>query len=385
MNPLSIFSFESLPRRPRPRELKAVALAALLLLAGELGLRFLVQNREVEHPRIWHSQDLSEKLDLADELAAATDGLEVVFTGNSRAEFGFNPRLLQNEGISAFNFGLAGISVPVQCLLVREVIVPRYRPRVLVWGVTPRDLNAGSPYIRRQTEQILSSPAEKALNRGGVGGWFAFQAMQNSALIAYRHNVQAWLDVVTADDCPESLSDLEDRYALNSDQVEAIREEGLLTPPKEYGFNALGHRPCHGVYAGHRSNYYYKVLQSYRVSEEWRREFAATLAWCRGQGVEVLVVNFPSHPAFWSYTPRPEDVNREYLAAVTSACRQGGATFIDYEPEAGDRFGNDCFRDPNHLNFRGSRRLTRRILAWLKGPGREALEVALFAPPAAGR
>jgi len=335
---------------------RAALLALLLVLAAEACLRWVVRDGHSEYPRIWHSQEVSRKLELAAAAAQRSGGkFECVFLGDSRAETGLSPALLAAHGHSAFNFALAGVTMPFQVLLLHRFVLPRYAPKLIVWGVSVREFASSDPSLQSSTDLFMNSPAARALGGNLVDSWIGLNALESIALLGYRANLHAWMSVRFADE-PERAALLR-RWDLNADQCQAIRRRGQFMPRGTFAFDPLGQR----LITKHLDRGQTETERlALRVGADWVDAFGASLAHCEELGVAVVVVNLPSAKG---YGEGPQaGALEEYQTAVQNVCRLHHVDYFDLHDPTGSEYPDELFGDYIHLNTDGAHRLTERVL-----------------------
>lgn len=121
------------------RGLLAAGVFALGLLALELGARVVVATADPADV-VWYDASTQLRVEMLDEL----DHVDMVFAGTSSAWQGLVPEVFVEHGAadSAFNVGLAGGVPTVTGPWLRDEVVPRTVPDVVVWGLTSLDFSS---------------------------------------------------------------------------------------------------------------------------------------------------------------------------------------------------------------------------------------------------
>lgn len=122
----------------RSRVLSALAVFALGLVVLEVGARVVVASADPVDV-IWYDASTQLRVEMLDEL----ESVDMVFVGTSSAWQGLVPSVFVEHGAasSAFNAGLAGGVPAVTAPWLRDEVVPRVDPDVVVWGLTSLDFS----------------------------------------------------------------------------------------------------------------------------------------------------------------------------------------------------------------------------------------------------
>jgi len=111
--------------------------AGLVLL--EAGARAIVASSDADEI-VWYDASTQLRVAMLDDL----ESVDMVFAGTSSAWQGLVPSVFVEQGAasSAFNAGLAGGVPAVTAPWLREEVVPRVDPDVVVWGLTSLDFSS---------------------------------------------------------------------------------------------------------------------------------------------------------------------------------------------------------------------------------------------------
>lgn len=264
--------------------------------------------------------------------------LRLVAMGNSLVTKGVNTRLFypgENERTPvALNLAPAGANNTLQCLIVREYVLPLPKVEWVVWGVSPRAFNA-ERVDPAKLEVFLASP-----------GWNYDQ----------ENETKLWPAPATAPVTVEEMAQLKvtkfdawgwegrDQVALPSTSSAETRRAFIKKEFKEPDFS---------------------------WGEDRWREFVETLRALNAKGVKVLLVTTPMHPVVKeTEAADPDWTSHEGMAQLVQ--RLAGldqelplSWYRDFNLAGHHDFTPEDFYDADHMNRAGSVKLTQRIVAWM--------------------
>lgn len=287
---------------------------------------------------------LEVTVDRLEHLVDADGPPDCLVLGNSFVSYGVDPRALSEgfreetgRSIRCFNAGIAGLSTALAGGMA-EVLVGIARPRLVLYLTTARDLLPGvdeplrpflatAPWVRQQ----LGEPS--------LRGWLA----QHSRAYRLATALRRWLDPrawrAFADEPHRRLMTAEGFVPLETRAMDL----GRVVVPPENPLRAL-------------------TRTGYRVAPEARRGLERLFA-LRAQGVAVVVVEAPTHPAGLAFLEHGEEDRRAFEGALGEATRAAGVPF--WPASLFPDLPPDGWVDPVHMNRRGGaefgRRLGRRV------------------------
>lgn len=293
--------------------------------------------------RMDYSGFFSEQMTLYWELRAQ---LRLVAMGNSLVTKGVATRMFhlpENSGTPvALNLAPAGANNAMQCLVVREYVMPLPRLEWVVWGVSPRQFNARREDPRK-LEEFLASPGR------------SFDE-ENKA----------------------TLWPLEGRPPTVT--VEALRKLGVSNFDM-WGWEGRKKGELPELNEPDKLNAYVEKMFG-SVNFEWSgerwQEFVATIKALNARGVKVLLLTTPIYPMSKDMPAADPDLTpHEAMADMVKRLEALDkelplSWFHDYNQGGRHDFGHDEFYDADHLNRSGSFKLTERLVKWLAACEAEA-------------
>jgi hypothetical protein len=325
----SIFSFDTL--RPGPVRAPWGAIGAVVVVLGcELLLRAAAP--WLPDPVLWGSNEVSAKVEQAKQMAAAGRApADVLILGPSHASVGVSPREM-TPALNIYNGALNGRTYPALEFVYEHVYEPLLKPRALVLAVSPIVLNAHNRWMERNSEQLFRADYPSALRATGLMGVWRRFLVDHVALYRYRHR----------------QAGLRDGWVARHRRLD------------EYGFTDPGtttYRPSpSGLPLDHP---YRRIMHAYDFSGPSVDAFVRLLARAQAHGIPVAVVNMPFRPAMLEISADGREHYGEYLEAMERLQRRFGFTWLDYQSELS--FVDAEFRDIDHLNAAGVRKLSRRL------------------------
>lgn len=338
MHRSSIFSFDTYRVRTGFPGWLVVLLA--LVIMTELALRVPAVTQRLPAPELllWHSPLIQTKFNYL-KTFESTRGIDILFIGNSTVQAGVNPQVFdasQGEGVNgpgAFNGSVEGLP-PYGTLLFLEIWMRYTTPEVIIYGMSPQDLNSNSPWARDITDRVKHSPLAWAEARRGIRGRVTAGLLEHSAFYRYRSVL----------------------YNL-------FLRGGTMPPvPDVYfdtrGYHSLDHRLA-DIPAADRRMFYNKAgVLNYSPRGEQMTALEHLIQYCDDNGIQLILVNMPLADEYYSQFDGPGDY-QEYLSALTDVARGHTLPLWDMENlPASLAFGDTEFADLNHLNHDGAQRLS---------------------------
>ena len=175
MHHSSIFSSDT--HQAQWRVARWIVYFAVFLLLAEALLRlpFVQAALPAPAPSLWHAPLVEDKVEYFRTFAASHD-IDVLFVGNSTMQAGVDPaafdadRTAQGAGGDSFNASIEGLPPSVNKEFLKMYL--RYAsPRTVVIGLTPQDLNAGSPWAKDMDDRAGHSINLQAGARDSLMGY----------------------------------------------------------------------------------------------------------------------------------------------------------------------------------------------------------------------
>lgn len=297
----------------------------------------------LSRPLAWYAQQAQVKADDLERNSGTPDWASVVFVGDSTIRDAFDPELfgqVSGCGLTAYNAALTGLRPRAMEHWVRQWVLPRAAPRLVVVGVTTSDLSiAGSDDFY---DRYSRAPA---VQEGPL-------AEASRALARYS---AVW------------------RYrAILRDPVYWKPAIARLMPGME------ANEPWERFRSGYADpgNAPYSVggftMADFQASPTEADALGRTLRLLADSGVDTWAVLMPVSPDYVVLHAGGERGYREALERIRRIASTAGVRIIDLSALG----GREAFQDPMHLNTDGSRRATLALMDALgdvcsraRGPG----------------
>ncbi len=335
----SVLNFDTL--RARVQISAWVLWLTLLLIGAELILRIpSVQSfLPKPEPTLWHATLVQSKLDYL-KAFETSQGVDVLFMGNSTAQAGFDPLVFDaNRPISgtqgSFNASIEGLPLVGNHMFL-QIYLRYVKPRRIIIGLSPQDLNSNSPWATDVTDRVKHSPLALAESRTGIRGHVLNFFLSNSMLFRYRFVLHQWL------------------------------LKGGFPPALDVYFTDRG---FHGsisvltdVPVDQRGRFVNKAgVLNYSAEGEQIESLRKMLRLARIHQVPVALVNMPLADGYYGNFDQSSDYDH-YLTAAKQVSAEFEVPLWNLEdlPE-NERFDDAEFGDFNHLNQTGAERLSIKL------------------------
>jgi hypothetical protein len=329
---------------------------SLIMLVGMVALgEGLIRRSQFQHPRpplsVGSSHRVFEiKISLLDDQLLHQGSIDCVFLGSSSVARAIDPQTIhrtyqQRTGrpIQCFNFGLQGLN-PVAAGQISGLIVERYRPSVLIYGVDIIGF-AESRGVSAE-ESLLDVPwVQYQLGELSLEEWL----VENFYGLRMYMLVRNWMlkDFFTDIFRKMNWGGHFDEYGYRQDTGAGID----VTEPAD-----INARPI------------FKQLTGYEVAARQLDGLKQVLA--EKNETQLLVFETPLYPTMMQFLDSGEESYMEYLLQIRSISESYGVPFwmvwgqVDLPPED--------WLNRNHLNDEGAQRFSRWVgekLAWAVSAG----------------
>ncbi len=336
-----------------------LALAAALVGGAEIAARSGFMRRALPAPCIGSGHPrLDVKLELLDRFVREEGRLDCLFLGASDVNLGINPEEFAGAYAFAggrrpvtFNFGLDGFVPPATAVLA-GILVEKYRPHWLVWGVTPASFSGD---VRKRNDQIVRGHPWFRHWTGSPNfeGWL----IEHSAAYRYFLRLRIWLER------PNYSRTLSLREAqISRAGVADWKKARLVDEDAGGGFE--------------------KAVRQHRAPEDFSPDLGslAVLDAISGLGerTQVLVLEIPVLPRFYRLFANGAFDYQGALRSIRSRAERRGALFVSPPPGLVPEQG---FANLNHMNALGAEVLSRWLALQVK---REVDAGRLDPPPGSG-
>ena len=317
-----------------------------LVMVGEIAMRQprLVDALPAPERFLWHATNVQAKLD---QLEGWEDqrGVDVLFLGNSTVLAGIDPVVFDEaRGVTgkdevSYNAALEGLPAAAVGQFA-TVYLDRVQPKLMVYGLTPQDLNRNSPTGRDLTQRVAEAPAMFAATARGPARSLANVLLERSSLFRYRFIIIDYL---------LRGGDLEPIPPIYFDERGATSDSTVLADIDPDARSHLLNND--GVWA-------------YDVRGTQTNALEALSGVLRKRGVDLLLVNMPMADGYYeNFTS--ESHYTGYTMALSDLAERNQVTLFDMEAlPSKTAFEDRHFADLNHLNDAGAEKLSRILGDW---------------------
>jgi hypothetical protein len=319
-----------------------LAMVAAFLVVAELAVRVVAPS--LPEPLRWGAPEDQVKYEQINRLQAEGVRGGVVFTGTSLVDVGVDPaRFAALDGlhVPAYNAALAGGDLASVSWWTTHVVIPKLHPRVLVVGLSSRELNPNDPSAAQLAQQFFAGAEVRHID----GHETVLQRLERygddvSYLFRYRTDFRT----------PSNL------WGTPEDQVSVYRRS---TSPSGWNTTfALG--PYAGGPAADRflatTVLYHDQLGAGELAQ--LRDLLVTAG---RQGIQVVLADMPVTQEYIDLHPHQDADYARYRAAVQGVAATTGVQFVP-----GGTWATTLFHDPIHLNAAGARQYTALLARTLK-------------------
>lgn len=312
----------------RGRRLTPLIVAVAFLVLADVAVRTAVPR--AASLNAWNDWQATNKVEAIDALARR-GGSSVVLMGSSMMDYAVDPAALSKElGLKrpAFNASLNGAEARLMHFWLLNVVVPRLRPRVVVIGVSSRELNDLGKGTREAFEAVRHSyggravandlsPTERVLDMGE----------RVSGLVRYRSLLRKPTRLFDAEPLEEGLA----VSALGSPTHRRRLDAYKALPPIEGGFAVGG--------------------SSMRALEHLIERLMSSK-------IRLVLVEMPIAPDGYARHPNGMTDYRRFQQTLARVVTTTGAHFVDMLAPFPT---SEWFADSVHLNRQGRERFTQLI------------------------
>ena len=314
---------------------------------------FALERSPIAPEAYFGGRRLAEQFEALHELAAERD-LDVLAVGDSSVVSSFDAaRFSELTGLTAFNFGIVASDLQVQSMHVRHVLIPRFAPRTILWG-----LGSQARRHNRMNEQYLGAPA--LANAAEPVGLASFEL--GRVLPQYqRRRLVDWLAALSL---PRSKA--YDRFGfrttthrMGAESGPAPELDGDATDAAPIALYALAHS-VRGV-----ARFRPEPMTSRRDEDEARAAFVEALRAAREHGIRVIAYTSPYFAD--KFAPGDEHARRtlrgdlEFDRWLCATLAEFDVPYLNlryYEPVS-ERSAD--FADDMHLNRFGAESVTEML------------------------
>jgi hypothetical protein len=311
--------------------------AVLAGVTAEIGAR-LAERRLPDYPW-WHDRLTTGKWH---QLRALDRPVDVLLAGSSQMLTALDPLALVTPPRRCYNAALYRGVPTVMAEWLELVVLPRTRPKVVVWGVSILDLNDNGTFHSGVYERFAASAAQPARRPGRLKPHLALA--RRAALL--RHP-KALLRALRMPD-PHEDKPLSDLLGPMGKGLEYVRFDSYRLSPQKAAF----------------------------VRDEITTEFAmggrqvdalrAGAAAVRRSGADLVLMEMPATDEFYEMYPRQHEDLRVARVLLAALAEELGAPFVAVDDDLPEQWFTDCV----HLNGVGMK-------AWTQDAARRLAQVGV--------
>jgi hypothetical protein len=304
---------------------KAVLFLCIFCLTGEGVIRFGVSNGFWSEPLLGTvNAELDIKIQMLDKVAKEKH-LDCIFLGSSQFDAAIIPAvfseqvyLLTGKKLNCFNFSL-GTLTSGPAGKVAKMIINRYHPDLLVYGISARDFSRDFGEL---TRPLNSDPWMKyQLNEANIPGWIT----QNSLFFRLLNQI---------------------RVSFNPDYV--VYSKSLFSLLEADGYLALSENKL----IRDTDNF----IPKYTLYSEDLSGLDEIIN-LRNYGIQVLIIEVPVHPSFLPVyvEANSNQYYKGFRQPITDRITQHGITFMYSQEEISKLIPDSGWNDYKHLNKDGAK------------------------------
>ncbi|MCA8944437.1 MAG: hypothetical protein KDB80_17880 [Planctomycetes bacterium] len=290
--------------------------------------------------------------------------VELIAIGSSHVTNGFDAeRFAELSGIRAYNFGIPSSDVHFQALVLRDLLIPRFRPKYVLWEVDEQIQSAFESNVVRIESQALRRAALP------FGAWLV--AGESLLLQHQRRSVPEWIETI---DVPRDFT--YDEYGflygygrLDLKNAGEKRERRPRGAPRQSRWKRWFQQRSLAMQLPDP----YDSEERYVESEPFPEEtvlaaIASALDTAAEYGVEVRAFTTPFHRTRYRKRKGFGPQMREYYAWLGAQFEAHGVEYANYRFTPGISDDGSLFADDVHLNGDGADLLTPLIYEHLFAP-----------------
>jgi hypothetical protein len=296
------------------------------------------------------SDVLDEQVTLYRAYVATQGPPDVLIMGSSRALQGIDPQVLQQAlavegypGLRAYNLSVNGATSQVVGFMLRQLLAPDLRPRLVIWAEGSRGFN--SARFDRTFAGILDSPGYAAVRDG------ATLTLAESTVAAE-----------PPADSPPSPDPAAADSATDSDPNGTKADFGTVpaTPINAQGFLAVNDQFNPALY--YRSfprvrGIYDDAYRPFRLDGVQTVSLGATTQFLQTLDIPLVFVNLPLSSDYLDSTRLGYE--RQFQRFLQTQADQGAFVLVDLLEIW--RWQSHLFADPSHINRYGAREIARLL------------------------
>lgn len=313
---------------------KPIAIALIVVLAAEISLRGL--SPFLPAPNEWHTPYAQAKISQLDQMRRLGARADIVFAGNSMVAQGVSPSVFTVADPlhrTSYNAGLDGAFPPVLERWLTEEVVPRAKPRMVVYGLSSLDFAEGQGF------KALKFYNQGRRFRRGLLGRLDRVAARYSKLIYFRPmlaNPETYGQVVH-----ELLGDLD-----SNDSTPSVGPAGEFMPIERNSGQIQ-----------QQQNLVRRLLADFAVGQKETEALERTVKHLKTRGVGVVLVHMPVAERYADLHRGGADQYHQFQRHLRRTADRLGVSLLDMS----GGFAESHFEDYTHLSPEGANLLSRRL------------------------
>ncbi len=278
---------------------------------------------------------------------------DIIFMGSSRALNGFDPAQTESEiahsdnvAVHALNLGVAGGSIDINYLILKNIISEKKQPSVIVYGLSEFELlSLTSDDLAQQLEVPLLERIDDLPLYGGSTADDKVSFVLKRLLPLYRDHelIRSALSIRF------NPNDAAHQYYVEHHDLPA---NGFVPLPTSVTASAA-------ALEQHREEYGYK-LSRYHIDPAALARLHSFITLAQSRGIAVVLVNMPVTPEHRALWQSAENIGR-YRVVVQDVADTHHIPLLDLYEDRSHIMPANAFFDYQHLNLTGTRVLTNLV------------------------
>jgi hypothetical protein len=322
------------------------AIAVAVIVVAELLVRIFAAH--LAAPVTWSTPEAQVKAAQMRAVGSHGGSGGVVFLSSSVLDVGVDPATFAKAAgatVPVYNGSLSGANMTMLRWWADRVVLPALRPRLVVIGLSSREVNAKDPQAQAVAKQFFASPAVRELN----GTETAVQKAERyvgdvSDLFRYRASIRS--------------------------PSQVLHQHAPIQVQKRF-FTAPGGQEMALARQSFRTDedalFRTSFVKDWSVSRAELGTLAALIGDLTARGIKVVLVDVPVTQDYINLHPDGEADYTTYRDALASVAARAGIPYLQ-----GSAWSTTDFADPLHLNQRGAQRLSTELSVRLRSELREA-------------
>jgi hypothetical protein len=308
-----------------------IALSVVLL--AEATVRVVAD--KLAAPQLWSAPEAQVKYAQMRALNKAHQTGGVVFVGTSLTDTGIDPAVFSTgiaNRVPVYNASLSGATIETARWWYGHVVVPLLHPRVVVFGLTSREVNLNDPDAAGLAKQFFSSPEVRRLS-GTESLMQSLERYGDSASYLFRYRADLRTPATALHH--KTQVDLEKLFVSPQGMELALTRNGFYRNQAVDDF------------------FHTTITRNFKVSEAKVAALVGLIGDVPATGARLLLVDMPITTDYIVLHPHQWLDFVTYEEAMSGVVAKTGVTEMPFQV-----WTHPFFADPIHLNEVGARRFT---------------------------